>query len=104
MTALRILITGAFVLTILAAPAMAQEAAKKDAPVATDIEADQMEVVDADKKAIFKGNVNAKRGNVPLKSNELVVAYADVKQADGTTKTDATDIDAKGNVVIVTAK
>ncbi len=29
---------------------------------ATDIEADHMEVVDAEKKAIFKGNVNAKRG------------------------------------------
>lgn len=103
MTLRRIFVAGALALATFGSGALAQESISSG-PQATDIEADQMEVVDAEKKAIFKGNVNAKRGKVTLKSAELVVHYADVKQADGTTKTDATNIDATGNVVIVTAK
>jgi len=41
---------------------------------------------------------------VRLTCDELKVKYDEVKQPDGTTKTDATDLDAKGNVVIKTAK
>jgi lipopolysaccharide export system protein LptA len=69
-----------------------------------DIEANQMEIFDKEKKAIFRGNVDARRTDVSLKCDELTVLYADVKQPDGTTKTDATDLDAKGNVTIKTAK
>lgn len=69
-----------------------------------DIEANQMEIFDADKKAVFHGNVNAVRSDVTLKCDELTVKYDDVKQPDGTTKTDATDLDAKGNVRIKTAR
>jgi lipopolysaccharide export system protein LptA len=69
-----------------------------------DIEANQMEIFDKEKKAIFRGNVDARRTDVSLKCDELTVLYADVKQPDGTTKTDATDLDAKGNVTIKTTK
>ncbi|HRX36843.1 MAG TPA: LptA/OstA family protein [Aestuariivirga sp.] len=69
-----------------------------------DIESNEMEIFDKEKKAIFRGNVDAKRADVSLKCNELVVKYDEVKQPDGTTKTDATDLDAKGNVLIKTAK
>lgn len=75
---------------------------KKKKPV--DIEADRMEIIDAEHKAIFTGNVHAVQGDTVLTSNELTVIYSDVKQPDGTTKTDATDIDAKGSVVIKTKK
>lgn len=73
-------------------------------PVAVNIEADQMEILDADKKAIFRGNVDATRGNVNLKAAEVIVTYAEVKQADGTAKTDATNLDAKGDVTIKTPR
>jgi len=68
------------------------------------IEADQMEVLQDQKKAIFTGNVDATRGDVRLKGNKLVVTYSEVDQSDGTKKTDVTFLDATGNVVIVTRR
>lgn len=68
------------------------------------IEADQMEVMEKEKRAVFTGNVDAKRGDVKLNSDKLVVTYSDVQQSDGTKKTDVTFLDASGNVVIVTSR
>ena len=96
------------------------------------IEADNMEVLDKSKQAIFTGNVNAERGGVTMKSNRLVVYYrssaaggtgTDKKaQAKGGTGTDkkaqakggtgtagggassqVTNLDATGNVIIITS-
>lgn len=89
-------------LAILLAGQARAETAKPPAPV--NIEADQMEILDTEKKAIFRGNVDATRGDVNLKSSELTVTYAEVKQADGTSKTDATNLDAKGSVIIKTRR
>jgi lipopolysaccharide export system protein LptA len=72
-------------------------------PKAVDIEANEMEIIDTDTRAIFRGSVNARRSDVSLKCDTLVVEYSEVKQADGSNKTDVTHLDAKGNVVIVTA-
>lgn len=69
-----------------------------------DIEANQMEIFDAEKRAVFRGGVDAKRADVRLQCEELTVRYDEVKQPDGTTKTDATDLDARGNVRITTAR
>ena len=80
----------------------ADKAAKPATPV--DIVSNEMEILDAEKKAIFRGAVDATRGDTNLKSDMLTVTYSDVKQPDGTTKTDATDLDAKGNVTITTPK
>jgi len=76
--------------------------AKDNTPV--DILANEMEILDKDKKAVFRGAVDATKGTTNIKSDTLTVTYADVKQPDGTTKTDATDIDAEGNVTITTPK
>ncbi|QIG48641.1 hypothetical protein G5V57_13455 [Nordella sp. HKS 07] len=73
-------------------------------PRNVDIEADTMEILDEQKKAIFKGNVNAKRGDVTLKTDTLVVTYEEQLDAKGEKKTEVTLLDADGNVVIVTAK
>lgn len=73
-------------------------------PRNVDIEADTMEILDEQKKAIFKGNVNAKRGDVTLKTDTLVVTYAETTDAKGEKKTEVTMLDADGNVVIVTNK
>jgi lipopolysaccharide export system protein LptA len=101
--------------------------ASKDAktPRNVDIEADTMEILDEQKKAIFTGNVNAKRGNVTLKCDKLVVTYTETPAAPAAkkettaqpasagetpgagqvdNKTEVTFLDAEGNVVIVTSK
>ena len=83
------------------APAATTET-KKEKPV--DIEADRMEIHEKENKATFTGNVVAKRPDVTLTSDLLVVDYADVKQPDGTTKNEVTNLDATGHVVITTAK
>jgi lipopolysaccharide export system protein LptA len=98
----RLAVLFAAALTLAAAgPLRAQQAA---APVPVDISANEMEILDADKKAIFRGAVDATRGTTNLKADTLTVTYAEVKQPDGTTKTDATDLDARGNVTITTAR
>lgn len=85
-----------------AAPATSASTVTNKGPV--DIEADQMEVLQKEKQAIFTGKVVAKREDVTLKTDRLVVVYADVKQPDGSMKPDVTNLDAKGNVVIITKR
>ncbi len=80
-------------------------AAAKEAktPQNVDIEADSMEILDQQKKAIFKGNVKAVRGKVTLNADTLVVTYTEQPDpaAVGEKKTEVTFLDAEGNVVIV---
>lgn len=73
-------------------------------PTPIDVVSNEMEILDKEKKAIFRGAVDATKGTTNIKSDTLTVTYADVKQPDGTTKTDATDVDARGSVVITTPK
>ncbi len=102
----------------------AQTAKDAKTPKNVDIEADTMEILDQQKKAIFKGNVSAKRGDVTLKCDTLVVSYTETpvtpsaKQdgdaqpastggtvdSGGDKKTEVTFLDADGNVVIITDK
>jgi lipopolysaccharide export system protein LptA len=92
------LLAAALVL-LSAGPLRAQTAS---APVPVDISANEMEILDAEKKAVFRGAVDATRGTTNLKADALTVTYAEVKQPDGSSKTDATDLDARGNVIIKT--
>ena len=110
----RLAASAAALFLFAAAPALAQEeaapAAKaetkgaKAAPQPVDIVSNEMEILDKEKKAVFRGAVDATKGTTNIKSDTLTVTYADVKQPDGTTKTDATAIDAQGNVTITTPK
>ncbi len=68
------------------------------------IEADKMEVLEDQNKAIFTGKVDAVRGNVKLKCTKLIVTYVSVKKPDGKSKTDVTFLDATGAVQIITRK
>jgi lipopolysaccharide export system protein LptA len=68
------------------------------------IEADSMEFLEAEKKAIFTGNVSAERTGTKLTSNRMVVTYRDAAQSNGSTRTDVSLIDASGNVEISTAR
>jgi len=89
---------------IAAAQVVDTTAAAQDTktPKDVDVEADQMEVLDKESKAIFKGNVVAKRGNTTLKCDTLVVSYQQNQQAGGDKKTDVTFLDATGNTTIIT--
>jgi lipopolysaccharide export system protein LptA len=73
-------------------------------PQNVNIEADSMEVLEAEKRAIFKGNVRAQRTNTKLTSDRMVVTYMDVQQSDGSKRTDVALIDARGNVEIRTPR
>ena len=87
------------------------------------IESDNMEVLDKSNQAIFTGNVNAERGGVTMKSAKLVVDYrsggtgkqgskqgqaakpgkaAKPAQAKTGTASEVTNLEATGNVVIIT--
>jgi lipopolysaccharide export system protein LptA len=97
-------------------------AAAQDAktPKDVNVEADQMEVLDKEHRAIFKGHVVATRGTTTLKCDTLVVTYQDKpptstdkpasgaqqtsgdQPASGGKKTEVTFLDASGNTTIVT--
>ena len=90
----------AFVLGLMAVPLRATE--KVSLPV--EVEANEMEIIDADKQAIFRGSVDAVRGDQHIRSDIMTVFYAEVKQSDGTSKSQASKLDATGNVIITTRK
>lgn len=104
--------TGLLALALLAVPAMTSAAYAQDAtqPAAkqtkaekdVDIESDSMEILEKEKKAVFKGKVKLVRGDTTINSDVMVVTYADVKQPDGTNRTEVTFLDGEGNVKIVT--
>jgi len=66
------------------------------------VEADSMEIIDAEHKTVFRGNVVAKRPTDTIKADEMTVVSADEKQPDGTMKSVTDHVDAKGNVTINT--
>ena len=76
------------------------ETSKPREPI--EIEADQMEIVDADKRSVFTGTVVAKRSDMTLNADKIIADYTEAKQADGTMKNQISNIDATGHIVIVT--
>ena len=72
-----------FASTVMAVPPLARRA-----DLSLDVEANQMEVLDKESKAIFRGNVVAKRGNTTLKTDTLVVTYTETQDAAGQRKTE----------------
>lgn len=61
-----------------------------------EIEADSMEVRQDQNQAEFKGNVDAKKGNVRMTSERLVVDYQKIGE-----KREITFLNARGSVVVV---
>lgn len=80
---------------------LAQQASVSDGTV--DIEASEMEILETDKRAVFRGDVVAKRQNETIRGEQMVVTYTDVKQPDGTSKSEVDTLDVTGNPVITTA-
>lgn len=69
---------------------------------AVDIEASEMEILETDKRAIFRGDVVAKRPTDTIRCAEMVVYYVDVKQTDGSSNTEVDKLDCKSAVTITT--
>jgi lipopolysaccharide export system protein LptA len=95
--------TGFAALAFLAfyAPAQAQEPAPGAGVV--DIEAGEMEILETDKRAIFRGDVVAKRPSDTIRCQEMIVFYVDVKQTDGSSNTEVDKLDCKSAVTITTS-
>jgi lipopolysaccharide export system protein LptA len=103
------------IIAILSMPAVAvpvataqtvdTKAVSQDAktPKDVDVEADQMEVLDKEQRAVFKGHVIATRGTTTVKCDTLTVIYEQTPQANGEKKTDVTFLDAVGNTTITTS-
>jgi lipopolysaccharide export system protein LptA len=88
-----------FVAGLLAMPLHTSYAAQSG-PV--EVTANEMEIIDGGKQATFRGAVDAIRTDGRIKADVMVVDYADVKQDDGTMKSEVSKLDAKGNVTITT--
>lgn len=88
--------------TLMAYPTVAQvgdeiiTATQKGKGKPVEVEADNMEVRQGAKQAVFNGNVKARKGNVRITSKQLVVDYS---QVGG--KRQITFLNARGNVVVV---
>lgn len=68
-------------LAFLASPSVAQlEVVGQDSTKPIEITADSLEVLQGENKAIFSGDVNAKQGQVDIKSSKMTVFYK--KSAD----------------------
>jgi lipopolysaccharide export system protein LptA len=90
-------------MTVSAITVMAGFAVAQDTGGSVDISANEMEILETDKKTIFRGNVVAKRPSDTISCEEMTVDYIDVKQPDGSTNSDADKINCKTNVVITTS-
>lgn len=98
-------------LTLLAGPLPAQTtvdtseiAQSARQPGEVNIEADRMEVLDQEKRAIFIGNVDAQRGDIAFRTDRLVANYEDNTGDSGEGGTSVTFLEATGAVVIETAE
>jgi lipopolysaccharide export system protein LptA len=67
-----------------------------------DIEASEMEIIETDKRAIFRGNVVAKRPNDTIACEEMVVTYADDQSGAAEGAARVQKIDCKTAVSIKT--
>jgi lipopolysaccharide export system protein LptA len=90
------------IMTVTALGLMTGFACAQEAGGTVDISANEMEIMETDKKTIFRGNVVAKRPQDTIACEEMIVDYIEVKQPDGTTNSDADKINCKNNVVITT--
>ena len=94
------LVSALVVITMaMAAPALAQE---QQSAGTVDIESNEMEILETNKTAIFRGDVVAKRPNDTIRCEEMLVTYKDVQKQDGSTSTEVEKIDCTGSVKIRT--
>ncbi len=96
-------------MTLLVEAAQAQSVDSSGVAAASDetrdvnVEADNMEVLEAQKKAIFTGNVSGERDGTRFSGDKMTISYDDRTRSDGSKKTEVTVVDVVGSVTIETA-
>lgn len=95
---MKISLVSALVVIAMAAPALGQE----QSAGTVDIESNEMEILETNKTAIFRGDVIAKRPKDTIRCEEMLVTYKDVPQQNGSTSTEVEKIDCTGSVKIKT--
>lgn len=93
----------ALVVMVFAAPAFAQGVlGGMDPKQPIEIDADKLDVFQAQNKAVFEGEVVAKQGTVTLSSDKMTVFYAGDAKARAAGNNSIKTIEAEGNVFIKT--
>jgi lipopolysaccharide export system protein LptA len=83
--------------------ASAQEFAHDD-QLPVEITSDKLEVFQAEKKALFSGNVKATQGDVKIDSKQMQVFYSMDKDRFGRTQNAVSKVEANGDVFLSTPK
>ena len=73
-----------------------------DSKLPVEIQADELEVLQHDEKAVFKGNVEAVQGDLNIKADEMLVYYNRSKDQIGQSKNSVSMVETKGNVKFYT--
>ncbi len=87
------------VLLLSGPPEVGAQAGEHDVDQPIEINADSLEVLQKDQRAVFRGNVDARQGRLRLKADELEVHYLS-KAEGGQVGGAITRIDARGNVLV----
>jgi lipopolysaccharide export system protein LptA len=88
-------------LLLLLPPEAGAQAQKHDADQPIEINADSLEVLQKDQRAVFRGNVDAQQGRIRLKADELEVHYRGKGKGEaGQVGGSITRIDARGSVFV----
>jgi lipopolysaccharide export system protein LptA len=86
-------------LLLSGAPDAGAQAGKHDVDQPIEINADSLEVLQKDRRAVFRGNVDARQGRLRLKADELEVHYQSKGEASQVAGS-ITRIDARGSVFV----
>jgi lipopolysaccharide export system protein LptA len=86
----------ALLFLLLASPALAQSLPGGDSNAPIEINADRLEVVQPEQKAIFSGNVEATQGKIKLNSDRMTVFYRPAGEGGG--QSGVSRIEVAGNV------
>lgn len=94
-----LLIAAPLVAPPVAAQSLATSALKGlDTRAPIDVDADRIEVLDAQNQAVFTGNVRVRQGGLTLEANRIKIAYARPAKGDPVIRR----LDADGNVRLAT--
>ncbi len=92
-------------LVMLSSPLMAQDFTNMDTSKPIQIDANTLEVLQNEKKAIFSGNVIATQGEVRLKADSMTVHYKQGESKSATPdNSKISKIEVNGNVFLATPK
>lgn len=79
-------------------------ASSHNSKLPVEITSDSLEILQKDQQAIFSGNVEAKQGDIVIKSNEMTVYYNTKHNEISKSQNSVSKVRANGNVQLFTTK